>query len=242
MRSQPTHFDIFLAANELCTGTITDVESGLASHVESNAAEQLQRQEEERVKAAMAIIAAECDKRETPYSQMTIPLFAPVWSPHPRRGNKSRNESDAWPKMAEGRHKQDNCHRMDASTRRYQKQHLSRRPRETGNAQTGTQRLHHLNTLPTPHPRHCSPRLGRWLAEHHGQRAQLLGGPPRHAIGMPTFTRYETTDTHNYKCIGPQCDKSRCYLLTSVHVLPDPPIPNCERAHTIITCNSTGQV
>jgi len=65
MRSQPNHADIFVATNELCASTITEVESGLASQVESDAAERLQCQEEERVKVEMARIAAERDERET---------------------------------------------------------------------------------------------------------------------------------------------------------------------------------
>jgi hypothetical protein len=64
MRSQPTHADIFFAANELCASTIAVVESELASQVESDAAQELRRREEERVKAEMARIAAECDERE----------------------------------------------------------------------------------------------------------------------------------------------------------------------------------
>ncbi len=106
-----------------------------------------------------------------------IPLFAPVWNPHPRQGNKSPNESDAWPKMAERRRKQDNCHRVDTSARRYQRRHPCVRPSETKDAQTGTQRSRHLYAHPTPHPRRCDPRLERQLAKHHRQRAQRLGEP-----------------------------------------------------------------
>ena len=64
MRSHPTHADIFTAASDICASTITEVESGLADQVESDAVEEIRRQEEDRCKAEMEWIADECHERE----------------------------------------------------------------------------------------------------------------------------------------------------------------------------------
>src|SRR5258705_11466625 len=64
MSAQPTHVDIFSAANELCTSTITEIEGGLVSQRESDVAEACRCQEEEQAMAEMEQIAAEHDERE----------------------------------------------------------------------------------------------------------------------------------------------------------------------------------
>ena len=64
MSSQPTHADLFAAANEVCTQTITDIEGGLDGQRASDAAEAIQRQEMERHEVEIAKLAAEHDARE----------------------------------------------------------------------------------------------------------------------------------------------------------------------------------
>ncbi len=64
MASQPTHADVFRAANDMCASTITEVENGLASQCESDAAEASRRLEEEKQKAAMAKLMAEREEDE----------------------------------------------------------------------------------------------------------------------------------------------------------------------------------
>ncbi len=64
MSSQPTHADLFAAANEVCTRTITDIEGGLDGQRTSDAAEAIRRQEMERHEVEIAKLAAEHDARE----------------------------------------------------------------------------------------------------------------------------------------------------------------------------------
>jgi len=64
MSSQPTHADLFAAANEVCTRAITDVEGGLEGQRASDAAEAIRRQEMERHEVEIAKLAAEHDARE----------------------------------------------------------------------------------------------------------------------------------------------------------------------------------
>jgi len=72
MSAQPTHADIFSAANELCATTITEIEGGLVSQRQSDVAEACRRQEEERAMAEMEKIAAERDEREKQERQKNI--------------------------------------------------------------------------------------------------------------------------------------------------------------------------
>src|SRR5258708_8504910 len=64
MSSQPTHADLFAAANEVCTRTITDIEGGLDGQRASDAAEAIRHQEVERHEVEIAKLAAEHDARE----------------------------------------------------------------------------------------------------------------------------------------------------------------------------------
>src|SRR5882757_8808861 len=59
MASQLAHANVFHAANDMCASTITEVENGLASQHESDAAEASRRLEEEKQKVTMAKLVAE---------------------------------------------------------------------------------------------------------------------------------------------------------------------------------------
>src|SRR5882762_3237366 len=72
MSAQPTHADIFSAANELCATTITEIEGGLVSQRQSDVAEACRRQEEEWAMAEMEKIAAERDEREKQERQKKV--------------------------------------------------------------------------------------------------------------------------------------------------------------------------
>src|SRR5882762_1741044 len=64
MSSQLTHADLFAAANEVCTRTITDVEGRLEGQRASDATEAIRHQEMDRNEVEIAKLAAEHDARE----------------------------------------------------------------------------------------------------------------------------------------------------------------------------------
>ena len=64
MSAQPTHVDVFSAANHLCASTITEVEGELKIQREADVEQALRRQAEERLKVEMEKIAAKHDALE----------------------------------------------------------------------------------------------------------------------------------------------------------------------------------
>jgi len=65
MSSQPTHADLFAAANEVCASTIANVEGGIECQCTSDTVEAIRHQEEERHQDEMVKIAAEHHKSKT---------------------------------------------------------------------------------------------------------------------------------------------------------------------------------
>jgi seryl-tRNA synthetase len=64
MASQPIHEELFNAVKALCTGTITEVEDGLAKQRESDQVAARRLQEEQKQKAEEVRMAAEREEKE----------------------------------------------------------------------------------------------------------------------------------------------------------------------------------